>query len=77
MLALAIRQRYGLRTFVKPPSAKHLDMPVLVCRLWIAVEALDHTIITLPKMIGSEAYLAAMRRYLRFDEWERAVCGDS
>ena len=24
-------------------------------------------------MIGSEAYLAAMRRYLRFDEWERTV----
>ena len=28
VLAAAIHRRYGLRTFVKPPSAKHLDMPV-------------------------------------------------
>ena len=183
VLTLAIRRRYGLRTFVKPPSAKHLDMPVPVCRLWIAVEthparpdiprqrvkievdhstsasveitepnlnyahlgpeyqacklrtvrlesvmadklvalpmsvaqrdnprfrdiwdlrwlattrgcrpahdlvaakaaevgvatyrqALDHTIAALPRVIGSEAYLGAMRRHLRFDEWERTV----
>lgn len=185
VLAAAIHRRYGLRTFVKPPSAKHLDMPVPVCRLWIAVEthpgrpdiprqrvkievdrstcarveitepnlnyahlgpeyqacklctvrlesvmadklvalpmsvaqrdnpryrdiwdirwlatargcrpehdlvtakaaevgarnyraALEQTLAALPQIVGSEAYSAAMRRYLRFDDWERTVAG--
>ena len=36
-------------------------------------QALGHTIAALPKVVGSEAYLGAMRRYLRFDEWECTV----
>ena len=38
VLAEIVYRHYGLRTFVKPPSARHMDMPVPVCRLWIAVE---------------------------------------
>ena len=38
VLTEAIHRHYGLRAFVRPPSPKHLDMPVPVCRVWIAVE---------------------------------------
>ena len=38
VLAETVHRHYGLRTFVRPPNPKHLDMPVPVCRLWIAVE---------------------------------------
>lgn len=183
VLAEIVQRRYGLRTFLKPPSAKQQNMRMPVCRLWIAVEthpgrpdiprqrvkievdhsvctsveitepnlnyahlgpeyqacalrtvrlesvmadklvalpmsvatrnnprfrdiwdirwlatfrgcrptrelvaakaaevgvanyrrALEHTIEALPKLVGGEAYPAAMRRYLRFEEWERTV----
>ena len=35
--------------------------------------ALAQTLATLPEVIGSGAYSAAMRRHLRFDDWEKSV----
>ena len=35
--------------------------------------ALAKTLATLPEIVASDAYAAAMRRHLRFDDWERSV----
>ena len=35
--------------------------------------ALAKTLATLPEIVGSDAYAAAMRRHLRFDDWEQSV----
>ena len=35
--------------------------------------ALAHTLDTLPEIVGSDAYSAAMRRHLRFEDWQQTV----